>query len=49
MYLFHKAARGGNLVKKPLPVNNSNAETFIAEFKPFKLCNKNSNFNECIN
>lgn len=48
MYLFHKAVRGGNLVRKALPINRTNAKTFIEDFKPFKLCDKKSQFNECL-
>ena len=48
IYLFHKAKRGKEFKVNSPPLNMSNADDFISNFMPFKICNGASQFHECL-
>lgn len=48
IYLFHKSKRDLKFNVKNPPLNKLNAENFISNFMPIKLCNGKSKFHECL-
>ena len=47
-YLFHKSMRGKEYDPKNPPLTKKNAEEFIADFMPLRLCKKESKPTECL-
>ena len=46
-FLIHKSIRGASFEKGDMPINPDNAEDFIAEFMPIKLCQAGGDAHEC--
>jgi len=48
MYLFHKAVRGNKFPIGAAPLNKGNANDFMSNFMPIRLCNGKSQPTECL-
>lgn len=48
VYVFHKAQRGKKYDPENPPLTKANAEEFMEEFRPIRLCEKTGNIGECL-